>query len=217
MTKLSRKLKRRQKKVGKRYKPSALTNAISRTFKRTALERHVIGENIRWYVLRTSVKAERLVALRLIDAGVEPFLPTFVEQVNRKDRRTGREVISDVERHLMPRYLFAGLRHGDPRELVRSTDGVEAVLSFRGEPVTVPPKALQRIADILTGHDEEVQPVVDERALVVGSKARVVSGPFAQFHAVIEEVISTGRIMALVDIFGRLTPVEFDLAQLESL
>ena len=38
--------------------------------------------------------------------------------------------------------------------------------------------------------------------------------PFVSFGGTVEQVTKAGRIKALVDIFGRLTPVEFDAGQL---
>lgn len=223
MNKIARKLKRRQKKEGKRFKPSMLTNAISKTFKRLPMERRIIGERVRWYVLRTAVKGERIAKLKIEKAGFETFLPTYTEVVARKNRLTKQAVATDVERVLMPRYLFVAIPPStpeapqpDPREIVRNTDQVEAVLSFDGQPIMVPPRAIQRISDVLTGHGDEAAPI-EIPVLVEGETMRVVDGPFASFSAVIEEVIATGRVKALVDIFGRATSVEFDLAQLERL
>jgi transcription termination/antitermination protein NusG len=38
--------------------------------------------------------------------------------------------------------------------------------------------------------------------------------PFATFGGVVDEVTNAGRVIALIDIFGRLTPVEFEPKQL---
>ncbi|MEK1854246.1 MAG: hypothetical protein AAAC48_20865 [Phyllobacterium sp.] len=38
--------------------------------------------------------------------------------------------------------------------------------------------------------------------------------PFATFGGVVDEGTNAGRVIALIDIFGRLTPVEFEPKQL---
>jgi transcriptional antiterminator NusG len=38
--------------------------------------------------------------------------------------------------------------------------------------------------------------------------------PFATFGGVVDEVTNAGRVIALIDIFGRMTPVEFEPRQL---
>lgn len=38
--------------------------------------------------------------------------------------------------------------------------------------------------------------------------------PFAKFGGIVEEVTKAGRIIALIELFGRMTPVEFEAGQL---
>lgn len=213
MNKLARKLKRRQKKVSRRYQPSKLTYAISKTFKRVGNpERRVIADAVPWYVLRTKVKQERIAALRLRELGHDVFLPEYTEEVVRTHGLTKEKRRVDVTRPLLPRYCFVA-PSCDPRQIVRDVDEVEAVLGFDDRPIAVPARALQRISDVLTGHDEEAKPI-EIAPFLPGEKVRVVDGPFASFEAEIEDIAASGRITALLDLFGRATPVELDLAQI---
>jgi transcription antitermination factor NusG len=38
--------------------------------------------------------------------------------------------------------------------------------------------------------------------------------PFARFGGVVHEVTKSGRVLALIELFGRMTPVEFEPRQL---
>jgi transcription antitermination factor NusG len=83
-----------------------------------------------WYVVYTRPKAERRVELGLREIGLEAYCPveTFWK------RRRGRK--ARARRPLLTRYLFVGLGT-DNFHLVRSVDGVDAVIANAGRPVAV--------------------------------------------------------------------------------
>jgi len=50
----------------------------------------------------------------------------------------------------------------------------------------------------------------------VGEQVRVVTGPFADFNGVIEDInVDQSKVRVLVDIFGRETPVELNFEQIQ--
>ena len=50
----------------------------------------------------------------------------------------------------------------------------------------------------------------------VGESVRVVDGPFTDFHGKVDEINpEKGKLKVLVNMFGRETPVELDLLQVE--
>src|SRR5438132_931607 len=52
----------------------------------------------------------------------------------------------------------------------------------------------------------------------VGENVRVIDGPFSDFHGKVDEInADKGKLKVLVNMFGRETPVELDLLQVERL
>ena len=49
-----------------------------------------------------------------------------------------------------------------------------------------------------------------EQRVQIGRQFRVTEGPFASFLAEVETLTHDDRVKALVNIFGRMTPVEFE-------
>lgn len=73
---------------------------------------------------------------------------------------------------------------------------------------------MQVIADAFTGNvkSERLQAAALYR---VGEMARVATGPFASFYAIVVELLQSGHVLGEVSIFGRSTPVQFEPGQLE--
>lgn len=80
-------------------------------------------------------------------------------------------------------------------------------------PVVVPDQQMRDFADVLIG----AVPLLDvEDPITIGETVRVADGPFASFPGVIEEFDqSRGMVKVAVSIFGRATPVELELRQIE--
>ena len=52
----------------------------------------------------------------------------------------------------------------------------------------------------------------------IGDQVKITEGPFATFSGSVEEIDPTkGKLRVMVQIFGRATPVEVDLLQVEKL
>ena len=132
----------------------------------------------------------------------------------------------------MPRYLFAGIPTESHVGVVKNCEGVEMVLSTEGpygRPLQVPAASVEqfllaevdmrfdetRAARILRGEEPRTAKEKTAASFPAGSRARVIDGPFSSFMATIEDATTSGKVKALVDIFGRMASTEFDPDQLE--
>ena len=184
-----------------------------------------INKDLTWYVVRTNIKCERKAAHSLRRAGIDCYLPTMREE--RKNKRT--HTYRTSEKALMPRYLFAGTTL-DPY-FIRLCEGVEGVLGtfgHRGAPISVSPEAVEQIliAEIDLQFDEtraarihrqeeaKTKKATTELRFFPGAEIEITDGVWKGFSGLVEQVTTRGNVQALVDVFGRLTPVEVPVDQI---
>src|SRR5690625_7798080 len=90
----------------------------------------------------------------------------------------------------------------------------------RSDPVRTP--ITKREADRILGRVHDNQELAEKGGVVdipykEGDLVKVTSGPFKEFDGTVEEVLPEKlKLRVLVSIFGRKTPVEVDLNQVES-
>lgn len=182
-----------------------------------------IDETLSWYVVRTAPQQEAKAAENIRLAGFNVYFPR--RRVELQHKRTKTFLVK--ERPLMFGYLFVGLPKVAPFGFVRACDGVECFLGVDGRPARVNAGAIQSLLDdeINMKHDDtraarihRKEEATSKKATVkmqfpTGESICVLEGPFASLHGIVEEVTSQGYIKALVGIFGRMTPVEFEPSQ----
>jgi transcriptional antiterminator NusG len=181
-----------------------------------------------WFVVRASIRAEEKAASSIRLAGFDVYLPKM--RLEKKHRRTN--TYSEVERPLMPGYLFVGFtsfaRHFG---MVRDCDGVYKLLEVQGEPIQVPSQSVVEIQCAETDmrfddtrkarqhRKEEARTKRETTRMQFPAGSNVVvsdtDSPFSSFKAVVEEVTRTGHVKALVNLFGRMVPAEFEEKQLK--
>lgn len=163
-----------------------------------------------WFVLRCHGNSERLAAAGLIARRFNVYLPVvWIKE------RAGR-VHQERERPMFSTYLFIRcLPHAGHWNRVRNVAGVQCFLGD-GPPEPMPPTAI----DAVRRAEAEFATKAGKKSLrwqfEIGDDIRVIDGPFASFYGqLVSAVDDRGRIMALIDIFGRKTRAEFDADQLE--
>jgi len=174
----------------------------------------------RWYVVRAVSGQEAKVKL-YIEKEIEYLgMQDYVAQVLVPTEkvlqiRKGKKVTK--ERNYFPGYIM--IEAALVGEVIHVIKGVNGVIGFLGatkggEPVPLRTSEVNRIlgkVDELADTDELVN-----IPYVVGESVKVIDGPFNGFNGVIEEINQEKRkILVMVKIFGRKTPIELNFMQVD--
>ncbi len=175
----------------------------------------------KWYVIHTysgyenKVKdnIEKVVENRKMhDQILEVKVPTeIVTEI--KDNGEKKE----VERKIFPGYVLVKLAVVEVKdELTMSDDAWYVIRNTRGVTGFVGPESKP-----VPLSDKEVQALGVEKRIVevnygVGDFVNIVDGPLSDFSGVVEEIdVDKNLVLVRISMFGRETPVEFELGQVE--
>lgn len=177
----------------------------------------------RWYVVHTYAGYEnkvkqnlttRMKALNVEELIYEIVIPT--EDVI--EFKNGRKVV--VQKKVWPGYLIIRMVLDDETwGAVRNTPGVTG---FVGNGAKPSPLSRREVEDTLgSGGPADSKPEKKLRPRFLfekGEQVRVVTGAFADFNGIIDEIdIDRSKLKVLVNIFGRETPVELEIADVAKL
>ena len=116
--------------------------------------------------------------------------------------------MKDVERKVFPGYvLIKMVMTDDTWHLVRNVRGVTGFVGSANKPIPLSEE------EVLAMGMEKHEIVVRYN---VGDHVRIVDGPLASFTGVVEEIEpEKNRVSVMVSMFGRETPVDLELDQVE--
>ncbi|WP_235508872.1 transcription termination/antitermination protein NusG [Aeromicrobium sp. Root236] len=184
-----------------------------------------------WYVVHTysgmekRVKSNlenRVTSLNAEDYIFEVVVPTEeVAEIKNGQRKL-------VKRTVLPGYVLVRMDLTDESwGVVRHTPSVTGFVGNSHQPVPLSLAEVESMlapaveAEVATATDTPDQQQakaskVEFTDFSVGDSVMVVDGPFATLHATITEInIDAQRVKALVEIFGRETPVELSFTQIQ--
>lgn len=184
-----------------------------------------------WYVVHTysgmekRVKSNlenRVTSLNAEDYIFEVVVPTEeVAEIKNGQRKL-------VKRTVLPGYVLVRMDLTDESwGVVRHTPSVTGFVGNSHQPVPLSLAEVESMlapaveAEVATAADTPDQQQakaskVEFTDFSVGDSVMVVDGPFATLHATITEInIDAQRVKALVEIFGRETPVELSFTQIQ--
>jgi len=170
-----------------------------------------------WFVVHTYSGFENKVA-QAIESRAKIFgLSEMIGRVvvpTEKVREIRKSKKIEIEQKFFPGYLLVEMDLTDDTwHLVRSTPKVTGFVGSGNKPVALPP---EEVEGILRQMEEGAEKPKLKSTFQKGDKVRVIEGPFVNFSGTIEDMSpERGKLKVMVQIFGRLTPVELEYYQVE--
>ena len=168
-------------------------------------------ENAKWYVLHTYSGYENIVKENLVlvfkkNDLLDKLFEISIPMEDVVEEKNGKRKI--VQRRMMPCYVFVKMDYNnDMWHIVTNTRGVTG---FVGEANKAIPLTEDEVAAL----------GMEKREIVVlyhvGDTVRITEGPLSSFTGTVEEIEpEKNRVRVVVSMFGRETPVDLELDQVE--
>jgi transcription termination/antitermination protein NusG len=181
----------------------------------------------KWYVVHTYAGYEQKVRgnleNRIASMNMENMIhETVIPMEDVTEFKNGKKVT--VQKKVFPGYLLVRMTLTDDSwAVVRNTPAVTGFVGTGAKPTPLTRKEVENILQVKVEGEEaatEAKPKSNKPKFEyeVGESVRVKEGPFADLPASISEINEDAmKVKVLVNIFGRETPMELDVAQVGKL
>jgi transcriptional antiterminator NusG len=172
----------------------------------------------KWYVLRAVSGKEKKVKDYIASEVDHHNIGDYISQVLIPTEkvyqiRNGKKI--SKERNYFPGYIMIEANMvGEIPHILKNIPGVIGFLGDKGSPIPLRQAEVNRIL----GKVDELSETDAEMAIpfIVGEAVKVIDGPFNSFSGIIEEINEEKKkLIVMVKIFGRKTPLELNYMQVE--
>lgn len=182
-------------------------------------------EGFDWYVVRCFSSHEKKVKEFLLREIEEQGLEHKINEIlipteTIVEIRSGKK--KTKEKNFFPGYILVQTRYDEEiNNLIQSAPSCLGFLKA-GRNEVIPTPLKQREVDRILGRVMDNQEMLEKGGVIdipfkEGDVVKVIDGPFKEFDGTVQEVLADKlKLRVLVSIFGRKTPVEVDLNQVES-
>ncbi len=170
-----------------------------------------MGEELKWYVAHTYSGYENTVAASIEKSVENRNMTDLITEVNIP-METVTEYTENgpktVERKVFPGYVLVKMvMNDDTWHLVRNIRGVTGFVGSADNAIPLTEEEIAKLG-------------VEKREVVVsynvGDSVKITDGALESFIGSVEELdVNRGKVRVVVSMFGRETPVELDLDQVE--
>ena len=170
-----------------------------------------MADNLNWYVVHTYSGYENTVKATIEKYVENRHLQDVIHEISIP-METVTEITDngpkEVERKVFPGYVLVKMvMTDDTWHLVRNVRGVTGFVGSANKPIPLSEE------EVLAMGMEKHEIVVNYN---VGDHVKIVDGPLASFTGIVEEIEpEKNRVSVMVSMFGRETPVELELDQVE--
>ena len=172
-----------------------------------------MAEEAKWYVVHTYSGYENAVAAAIMKAAENRRMQDLIHEVSiplEKVTEITEKGPKEVERKVFPGYVLVKMiMTDDSWHLVHAVRGATGFVGSDGKAVPLT--------------DEEIIAMGVERREVkvgynVGDTVKVIDGPLSGFNGTVDELeITKNRVRVVVSMFGRETPIDLELDQVETI
>ena len=170
-----------------------------------------MADNAKWYVVHTYSGYENAVAAAILKAAENRKMTDLIHEVNipletvTEHTDAGEKT---YERKVFPGYVLVKMIMTDESwHLVRNVRGATGFVGSEGKAI---PLTEQEIYDLGVEHKEIVV------GFAVGDTVKVTDGPLEGFLGTVDELDAEREsVRVIVSMFGRETPVDLELDQVE--
>jgi len=178
-------------------------------------EAAVSGPHSEWFVIHTysgmENKVKKNIEHRAETMGMsDHILQVVVPTITEIEIRNG--VRKEIERRLFQGYILVNMiMDEDSWYVVRNSPGVTGFVGMGNKPTPLRDEEVDKIMRRIESEEPQLKV-----SFQTGDHVRIMSGPFAEFSGIVEEIYpDKGKAKVLVSFFNRETPVEVDFLQLE--
>ena len=171
-----------------------------------------MSDSAKWYVIHTYSGYENAVKTSIekfvTGRGMEDMILRMEIPMETVTEVTDSGATKEVERKVFPGYvLIKMVMTDDTWHLVRNVRGVTGFVGSANKPIPLTEE------EVLAMGMEKHEIVVKYN---VGDHVKITDGPLSTFTGVVEEIEpEKNRVSVMVSMFGRETPVELELDQVE--
>ncbi len=160
-----------------------------------------------WYALHTRPRHEKLIVQRLVERGVETFLPTVTETHRWSDRK------KSVELPLFSCYVFAKfIPNRSERLQVLRVSGVLGLVGSQGEGTVIPEEQIDAVRTLVHGP----VPWSSHPFLKIGQRVRIRSGALNGMEGILVSRNGSDTLVISVDALQRSLAVRVEGYDLEA-
>ncbi len=172
-----------------------------------------------WYVVNTYSGHENKVKEKLEMRAESMDMKDYIFRVIVPEQKVVEEkdgVTKEKIKKLFPGYILVEMVMSDEAwYVVRNTPGVTGFIGSSGKGAKPTPLQPYEVDNILNSMG--MSRIDVNKELEVGSKVKIISGPFSGMFGVIDSVdVASQKIMLLVDLFGQETSVEVGMSEIET-
>ena len=170
-----------------------------------------MAEEAKWYVVHTYSGYENAVAAAIMKAAENRRMQDLIHEVSiplEKVTEITEKGPKEVERKIFPGYVLVKMiMTDDSWHLVHAVRGATGFVGSDGKAVPL--------------SDEEIIALGVERREIkvgydIGDTVKVIDGPLSGFNGTVDELeINKNRVRVVVSMFGRETPIDLELDQVE--